>query len=288
MTVNMPIYEVGSLIESASIELTAADSSLLSPEGRGEADPRRLHHPSACYHRMYLDPYSGAIKRDITACSFHCPNPYPVRTALHTTPYSDSFASNLTEQFTTPSFFVHVRFISHDATDHSYFVAGKPRTTALNRIIAHVRTSSSRTKKDFDDFAENIEDAWRAAIYGDMIEEGSNKGKRQKEVDESERDAHARKLLAVAFVPMVAVREAGMTIPEAGQEGQWFKDNMEHFQKMVDEKGDEDYEDMLRELEERDDLKKLVGGGGISGMLKNLSVGGQKSEATTDGEEKKG
>ena len=183
--------------------------------------------------------------------------------------------------FTTPSMFVNVCFSSHDATDKSYYVAGKPRTECTNRIIGYVRTSSSRSKSDFDALAEKIEDAWHAAVYGDMIEEGSDKGKRKKEVDETDKQKVARKLLAVAFLPMVAVRENGLTIPEAGKEAAWFKENMGHFETKAEE-GDEDYADMLKELKERDDLKKLVAGGaagsggGISGLMDGLKTGGNQ------------
>ncbi len=163
--------------------------------------------------------------------------------------------------FTTPSVFVHVRFTSHDATDHSYFVGGKPRTDCTNQIIGYVRTSSSRSKSDFDGLAEKIEEAWRAAVYGEMITEGKDEGKRQKEVDETDRERTARNLLVVAFLPMVAIREGGLAIPEAGQEAEWYKENMSYFQKEADEKGDEIYKDMLEELKDRDDLKKMLDGG---------------------------
>ena len=157
--------------------------------------------------------------------------------------------------FTVPSVFIHVRFSSHDATAHSYFVGGKPRTDCTNHILGYVRTSSSRTKAHFDGLAEKIEEAWRAAVYGDMIEEGQNKGKRQKEVDELERDKVARKLLVTAFLPMSAIREGGLALPEVGKEPGWYKENMDYFQKKADDENDELYKEMLTELQERDDLK---------------------------------
>lgn len=121
--------------------------------------------------------------------------------------------------------------------------------------------SSSRSKSDFDGLAQKIEEAWRAAVYGEMITEGQNQGKRQKEIDELDRDRVARKLLVMAFLPMVAIREGGLTIPKVGQEAGWYKENMSYFQKEADEKGDETYMDMLTELKERDDLKKTLNGG---------------------------
>ena len=173
---------------------------------------------------------------------------------------------------------MHVRFVSHDATDKAYYVAGKARPDCANRIIGFVRTSSSRSKSDFDNLAAKIEEeGWRNAVYGDVITvEGKDKGKRQKEVDETEKEMQARKLLAVAFVPLIAVREEGLAIPEVGKEGEWFKENMESFKKSCNE-GDEDARDMLRELQKREDLGKMVGGeGGIGSMLDGLNLEDKK------------
>jgi len=48
---------------------------------------------------------------------------------------------------------------------------------------------------------------------------------------------------------------------------------MSYFQKEADEKDDETYKDMLQELKERDDLKKMLGGSGGSGTLSSLMDG---------------
>ena len=65
-------------------------------------------------------------------------------------------------------------------------------------------------------------------------------------------------LLAIAFVPIVATREMGLALPEAGDEAKWLTDNKEYFQNMAEMKGDENVAGMLRELEQRQDLKKLL------------------------------
>ena len=57
---------------------------------------------------------------------------------------------------------------------------------------------------------------------------------------------------------MLAAREAGMVIPEAGDEGAWLREQMPYMKKMSEEKGLDDFTEMLKELEEREDLKKLV------------------------------
>jgi hypothetical protein len=138
--------------------------------------------------------------------------------------------------------------------------------------MAFVRHNSTRTKSHYDKLASQIEEAWRQAIYGDIIEEGKDKGKRKKEVDELERDMLARKLLAVAFMPMLAVRELGTAMPEAGGEKDWFKDNLEYFKKMVEEKGDVDIEEMLVEINKRDDLKHFKEDQGVSDTLSKMEL----------------
>lgn len=174
----------------------------------------------------------------------------------------NSLAESITKlhssTFTTPSFFVHIRFSAHDATDKNYYVAGKPRFTSTNRILGMVRTSSARSKSDFDTLAAKIEEAWYDALKGEMIEEGKDKGKRKGEVNETEQDREVMALMVVAFHPMIAAREAGMVIPEAGKEGTWLKDHMGYFKEMSDTKGLEEFSEMLKEIETREDLQKLV------------------------------
>ena len=45
---------------------------------------------------------------------------------------------------------------------------------------------------------------------------------------------------------------------QAGEEGNWLKDNMEYFKEQANAKGDEDFEGLIKEVEERDDLKALL------------------------------
>ncbi|KAM5378777.1 hypothetical protein ACJZ2D_004250 [Fusarium nematophilum] len=172
---------------------------------------------------------------------------YEVHHSLPLTPdQRQSLASSITylhcTAFTTPSFFVHVHFKAHDASDGSYFMAGKPRTTNSNRIIGIVRTSPARSKSDFDTLAAKIEETWYDVV-GSWPGEGSDETKR---------------LLMVTFVPMVTIREGGMAIPEAGHEGGWLKSQMPYIREMGEERGVEDFADLLREMNEREDLKLLV------------------------------
>lgn len=179
----------------------------------------------------------------------------PFYEVYHSYPFTDvqrqALATSITElhcaAFTTPSLFVHVRFIKHDATDGTYFMAGKPRVINTNRIISLVRTSPSRPKSAFDALAADIEKAWYEAL------KAPNGGP-----NDQSSDSEAMRLLLVIFTPMVSIRENGMTIPEAGNEGPWLKENLLAFREMADSRGLTDFGDLLQELEEREDLKKLL------------------------------
>ena len=146
--------------------------------------------------------------------------------------------------FTTPSFFVHVQFISHDASDGTYFMAGKARLANSNHIKGHVRTSAARSRADFDDLGAKIESAWYDVL---RVPGGPEPA-----------DDETKRLLKMSFHPMIAIREVGMAIPEAGKEGEWFKRQMPFFEEMAERKGNQDFVDLLRELAEREDLKRLL------------------------------
>ena len=45
---------------------------------------------------------------------------------------------------------------------------------------------------------------------------------------------------------------------QAGEEGQWLKSNMKDFKYRAETKGDEDFVQMMEELDTRDDLKKML------------------------------
>jgi phenylpyruvate tautomerase PptA (4-oxalocrotonate tautomerase family) len=170
----------------------------------------------------------------------------PFYEIYHSTPLTldqrQALATKITDlhctKFTTPSFFVHVRFIPQDASDGTYFMGGKPRTACSNRIIGILRVSPKRTKSDFDSLSEMIEKAWYNVVKGSI------------------QDTEKR-IMMVTFTQMITIREGGMAIPEAGQEDVWFKEQMDYFREM-DGKGLEDFGDLLKELQEREDLKKLT------------------------------
>lgn len=160
--------------------------------------------------------------------------------------------------FKTPSLFVNVLFHPEDASNENYYMAGTPRVNATNRIFAMVRTSDKRTKAVFDALAEKLENEWYNIVSGEKITEGKEKGKRKGENDETENQRVAKKLLFVVFHPMIAARENGVTIPGAGEEGNWLKDNMAYFKEQAEGKGDEDFAALIKEVDEREDLKALI------------------------------
>ncbi|KAF6824352.1 hypothetical protein CMUS01_10268 [Colletotrichum musicola] len=163
-----------------------------------------------------------------------------------------SLASAITklhcDTFTTPSFFVHIRFNAQDASGGTYFMAGKHRLTNCNRITGVVRTSPARTKSDFDALAASIEAAWHHVVG--QAEPGKGGGTLSPEAD-------SRRLLMVMFVPMVAIREGGMEIPEAGHEGSWLVSQLPYIKQMADERGIDDFGDLLEEMNSREDLERL-------------------------------
>ncbi|KIV77221.1 hypothetical protein PV11_09036 [Exophiala sideris] len=146
--------------------------------------------------------------------------------------------------FVTPSLFVNVVFQqlkNSDDDDPTYFLAGEPTSTpnGPNRILALVRSSPARSKQTFDDLAVKIENAWYDAI-GDS------------------HDKQAKKMHFIAFYPMIAVRENGVAIPDAGKEGTWLKENMPYFKSQAYEHDDEEFKKMIEEVNQRDDLKALL------------------------------
>lgn len=170
-----------------------------------------------------------------------------------------SFAKTITHlhstTFLTPSLYVNVVFhnLASSTTSHenlTYFLAGEPTAAPQgpNRILAMVRVSPGRTKAMWDGLAERVEAAWYEVVNGP---EGAS-------ARTSVEDRRAKKLHMVVFYPMVAARENGIYIPDAGNERTWLKDNMPYFKSQAYEHKDEDFRKMLEEIDRREDLKQLL------------------------------
>ena len=147
----------------------------------------------------------------------------------------------------TPRLFVNVEF--HDASKITSFVAGKPLKT--NRIVANVRHGPSRTRAHYDKLCESIEAAWTEAVggrAGKQLQEGPAK-------DQVELEKELRAIFILGSI--VAGSEAGFTVPAAGQDAVWIKENASRFVKLA-EQGDQHMGDMVDELSKRDEFKDAI------------------------------
>jgi phenylpyruvate tautomerase PptA (4-oxalocrotonate tautomerase family) len=140
--------------------------------------------------------------------------------------------------FNAPSLFVNINF-SPITSSEDYFYGGKRRPNT-NRIFAHVRSGPSRSSKDFDRLAEDIDGIWDDVVG---LKEGDS------------RVGNEKVLQCVFVVPGITAREEGFAIPPAGQEGAWFKENWSAFKARADA-GDEDFIGLLEEVERRPELLK--------------------------------
>ncbi|KAJ9212754.1 hypothetical protein DTO166G4_5566 [Paecilomyces variotii] len=173
----------------------------------------------------------------------------PLYEIYHSTPLTTIQKSHLAQSITslhsttfrTPSLFVNLRFVAPEPAG-DYFVAGKPtQPTSPNRIVAMVRTGGpGRSKEIFDEVARKIEGIWEDVVVNT---DGGEKG---------------RKLHFIVFTTILAAVENGVVIPGAGEEGTWLKSNMAYFRERAEVGKDEHFRDMLKEIEEREDLKSLV------------------------------
>ncbi|KAJ0163763.1 hypothetical protein CTA2_2451 [Colletotrichum tanaceti] len=158
--------------------------------------------------------------------------------------------------FNTPASFVHVSFSKQDPApdDGTYFMAGKSHPDISNRIVAVVRTSASRTKDDFDNLAASIEDAWNGALR----EGNSNAGGGAEQAGQAEQvevlDA-SKRLTMVVFTPLLAVREGGMAVPEAGHEEAWLKQQLPYIKEMAEKHNDAGFKLLLEELNQREAVR---------------------------------
>lgn len=183
----------------------------------------------------------------------------PYYQVYHTYPLSlsqrQSIALSITNlhcsAFNTPAFFVHVTFSKQDLSsdDGTYFMAGKSHSANSNRIVALVRTSDSRTKDDFDKLAASIEDAWNGALR----EENADGAEQVDGLDESKR------LMMVVFTPMLAIREGGMAIPEAGHEEAWLTQQLPYIREMAEKHNVGDFKLLLEEMNQREAVGKHAG-----------------------------
>ncbi|KAH7007210.1 hypothetical protein EDB80DRAFT_578018 [Ilyonectria destructans] len=137
--------------------------------------------------------------------------------------------------FNAPSMFVNIRFAPIKDEEYWYGRKRKPNT---NRIFGHVRKGSNRSAEAFAKLAEEIE-----AIWDDVV------GKTESDVG----PGNPKILQTVFIVPGITAREESLAIPPAGTEKAWLRDNLELFKERA-RRGDQDFKDLLAELEARPEL----------------------------------
>ena len=111
-----------------------------------------------------------------------------------------------------------------------------------NRIIAYVRPSPARTRAEYNKLCQSIQQAWDQVIAS-LPRHPYNKAARTPGDD--------KELRTIFVMPTIfAGREVDFELPEAGQETEWLKENMEAFEKRAKD-GDEELVDMVKDVEER-------------------------------------
>ncbi|KAL4778643.1 hypothetical protein BJX76DRAFT_128293 [Aspergillus varians] len=168
----------------------------------------------------------------------------PLYEVHHCTPLDKSQRDNLAEaithihtrKFVTPGLFVNVRFVDVSA-EHNY-IAGKER--AINRILAYVRTGGSRTTANFDDLAQQVQDAWDRI----MVPRASTE----------------RQLNRVFVMGAITTGvENGFLLPRAGRDVEWLQANYAKFEELA-QQGDGDFVGLVEELQSRPDLSTALAG----------------------------
>ncbi|KAI1495741.1 hypothetical protein F5X99DRAFT_108065 [Biscogniauxia marginata] len=127
-----------------------------------------------------------------------------------------------TTYFTTPSFFVNVRFTSADG--YRAYVGGKRKQA--NILTARVRTSPARKREMFDELCLQVAKVWR-----EIVPENPD-------------------LRVFIIGGIIAGLEHGFAIPEAGKDKEWIKNNLPEFQKKADE-GITEFQELIKEIKER-------------------------------------
>ncbi|KAF2152320.1 hypothetical protein K461DRAFT_256144 [Myriangium duriaei CBS 260.36] len=135
--------------------------------------------------------------------------------------------------FGTPKMFVNVKIT--DTSEGNLYVGGKRRRT--NRIFAYVRPGPSRTQKDYESVSNQIVAEWDKIVPLPQV---------QRSLPKPDQSLN----LIMFFGCLVAGYEAGFMIPQAGEDQEWFKDNLAAFQAKADA-GDENFKEMIEECKER-------------------------------------
>lgn len=138
---------------------------------------------------------------------------------LLTASQKDDLAARITSihstRFSTPRLFVNVKYT--DISSTPFYIGGK--ACSKSHILAHVRTGPSRSTSDFNALCADLTAAW------DEIVKPLPKVRRSAPDTDEERELYSVFVLG----DIVAGREAGFEIPEAGKDAEWLAENMNAF-----------------------------------------------------------
>ncbi|KAK1574780.1 uncharacterized protein LY79DRAFT_593117 [Colletotrichum navitas] len=135
---------------------------------------------------------------------------------------ANAFTAAHAKRFNTPRFFVNVRYID------IVFRGGVRRN--YNRVILRTGAGSNRTNDVYLEHCRQIVEEWKRVV-GREGEQG------------------LRTVWALEAV--TAALEAGIGRPKTDEEDEWVQANMVQFQELA-AAGDEDYIELLRELDGRE------------------------------------
>ncbi|KAK1955855.1 hypothetical protein LY78DRAFT_697507 [Colletotrichum sublineola] len=130
------------------------------------------------------------------------------------------------KRFNTPRFFVNVRYT--DVSSQSVFRGGVRRK--YNRVILRTRAGSNRTNEVYLEHCRQVVEEWEKVVG---------------------RDGEQRLRTVWVLGALTTALEAGIGRPKTGEEDEWVQANMEQFRELA-AAGDEDYIELLRELDGRE------------------------------------
>ncbi|TVY85169.1 hypothetical protein LSUE1_G002347 [Lachnellula suecica] len=184
----------------------------------------------------------------------------PLYEVSHCVPLSreqkDAIAEFITDlhatTFVTPRQFVNVAFEQPAPIGAIYSGAKLRGQTKPNFIRASIRVGPSRPKEKYDEVGLKIQKRWDEVVNDAALGAYSFDKLPAKEA------AQVKKLKGIVFFPFVAALEDGLVVPGPADEATWLKDNMVYFQEQVDVHDNDDIREMLKEVNEREDFKKLL------------------------------
>ncbi|KAI9818046.1 MAG: hypothetical protein M1827_000670 [Pycnora praestabilis] len=180
---------------------------------------------------------------------------YDIEHTLPLTPNQQSrLAVSLTHLHSTtfhvPSYFINVRF--WDVSTQPITFRGGVRRDQYNRAILRTRQGGLRSVEDYNRHFKRVVEVWNEIVE---LGEGDGEGHGEKGMDKV--GGKARELRAVWVMgALTTAIEDGIARPAVGEEREWVRANIKQLKRKADE-GDEDYQEVIREIEERENLQAV-------------------------------